>query len=395
MTPIEIVDERVQCQVDGCGFRSHSLLEHLHSAHDLSPIDYIAKHPGAETLSATALRAFENRGSKRVAAPVATDLTVNLMGIDVPVDAAVESNVCKDLPEGYMFPTKGKAAAVFKRTVMALARGRNVFLWGMPGTGKDALCHAFSSYTRRPVAELTFKPGVDISPWFYARSIDADGTGWEYGHLWNVLVNGVEGRDGKFRAALVVLSDVDRADTAQAEWFRILCDSMGGRLLDPHGKMVPLFPGTQFVCTANSCGSGDARGRMASANPIDASVLDRLGRKIEAAYMDWEDESKILRGKFPGLSESAPDIFNQLGNATQTLRSAIDKEELYAEFTHRGLVEVLSECQDIVHFDPKVPANLLKQGFRAWLDGLDADSRLVAKRLVDPHLKGGALDGDF
>ena len=55
---------------------------------------------------------------------------------------------------------------------------------------------------------------------------------------------------------------------------------------------------------------------------------------------------------------------------------------------------MLSECLDITHYSPKVPANLLKQGFRAWLDGLDTDSRLVAKRLVDPHLKGGSLD-DF
>jgi MoxR-like ATPase len=189
------------------------------------------------------------------------------------------------------------------------------------------------------------------------------------------------------------MSDVDRADSAQAEWFRILTDSIEGRILDPHGKMVPIFPGTQFVCTANSCGSGDARGRMASANPMDASIMDRLGRKIESTYLDWEDEERVLRAKFPRVAELAAEVFPSLGSATQSLRKAIEAEEIYAEFTHRGLCEVLGECDDILHYldGRKIPENLLKRGFRAWFDGLDADSHLTAKRLVDPFLKGGAF----
>jgi len=390
-----VTDDRVPCAVEGCGFRSHSLLAHVAEVHGLSPVDYLSAHPGAATLSERALAAWEARkSSNRRAASLATELTVRMMGIEMPIDAAVNEDRCLPLPDGYMFPTKGKAQRVFKRALIALSRGRNAFIWGMPGTGKDALVHAFSAFTRRPVVMVTFRPGTDLAPWFYTRSIDAAGTGWEYGHLWNALTEGIEGRDGVRRAPLVLLSDIDRADSAQAEWFRILTDSISGRILGPDGSMQPLFPGVQFVCTANSCGTGDARGRMASANPMDASILDRLGRKIEAAYMHWDDESEILRGKYPTVAEEAPEVFTQLGNATGAVRRAIEKEEIYAEFTHRGLCEVLAEAEDILHYSSSVPVNLLKQAFHAWLDGLDADSRLEAKRLIDSHIVGGALSDE-
>jgi len=394
--PLTVTDDRVSCAVTGCEFRSHSLLDHVIEAHDLTPADYVVAHPGAATVSKKALEAFNERTSvTRRAIPAATDLTIKMMGLEMKVDAAVGAEHCLPLPDGYMFPTKGKARKVYTRAIMALARGRNAFIWGMPGTGKDALVHAFSNILRRPVVMVTFRPGTDLAPWFYTRSIDKDGTGWEFGHLWRALTEGILGRDGERRAPLVLLSDVDRADSAQAEWFRILTDSISGRILGPSGEMVPLFEGTQFVCTANSCGTGDARGRMASANPMDASILDRLGRKIEASYMHWDDEGVILRNKFPVVAERCPEVFDQLGNATKAIRSSIDKEDIYAEFTHRGLCEVLAEADDILHYsEGRVPAHLLKKAFHAWLDGLDADNRFEAKRLIDSHIVGGSMDDD-
>jgi hypothetical protein len=394
-----VLDDRVTCAVPNCGFKSHSLLDHLVEAHGLTPSEYVEAYAGAATVSERLLKAFEAAKARvtRKAVPVATELKVSLMGLPVPVDAHMPETTCLPLPSGYMFPTKGKAQRVFKRALMALIRGRNVFIWGMPGTGKDALVHAYSAFARKPTVMVTFRPGTDLAPWFYTRSIDNDGTGWEYGHLWSALVHGVEGRDGKRRAPLVLLSDVDRADSAQAEWFRILTDSISGRILDPHGNMVPLFTDEwgnrpQFVCTANSCGTGDARGRMASSNPMDASIMDRLGRKIEATYLHWDDESAILKAKFPRVAEKAPALFNELGNATAAVRTAIEKEEIYAEFTHRGLCEVLSEADDLLHFSNRVPNNLLKSAFMAWTDGLDSDNRFEAKRLIDAHVTGGALE---
>lgn len=410
--PIEVSDNRVACKVPECKFKSHSLMDHVVVSHGISVEKYLEQFPGSPTVSKDFIDQMENGSleDKRVrkAAPPATALSVSLMGVNLKVDVGVNPLDCLMLPDKYRPPTKGKAKGAFLRALMGLARGRNVYIWGLPGTGKDAFVHCYSALTRKPTVMVTFRPGYDISPWFYSRRIDEKGTGWEYGHLWNALVNGIKGKDGKTRAPLVLLSDVDRADEAQAEWFRILTDSISGRILGPDGRMQELITDDfgqrpQFSFTANSCGTGDERGRMTSASPIDASILDRLGRKIQAHYMDWEDEVEILRAKYPRLSEMYPEdtkngLFDQLGRVTKSLRDAIDKQEIYAEFTHRGLCEILNECDDIVEYTPvgrKVPDNLLKRGMRAWLDGLESDAQFEARRLADPHMTGGALgDGD-
>jgi hypothetical protein len=143
---------------------------------------------------------------------------------------------------------------------------------------------------------------------------------------------------------------------------------------------------------------------MASANPMDASILDRLGRKIQAEYLDWADEGRVLMSKFPLLAEKTPGIFfdqrgeiGSLGRATEALREAVFRGNLFAEFTHRGLCEILSECEDILRFrypGKDAPSNLLRLGFRAWVEGLDPDTQLEARRVIDPHIKGGALSDD-
>ena len=45
-------------------------------------------------------------------------------------------------------------------------------------------------------------------------------------------------------------------------------------------------------------------------------ILDRMGRFVEFTHMHWDDESAILRSKFPALVEAAPAIIDQLGKAT-------------------------------------------------------------------------------
>lgn len=346
-------------------------------------------------ISPEVFSAWRNRTVKtRRPAPGLDHLVVDVGGFKAPVDPGVSGMDCLPMPGGYRFPTKGGAKSASERVLMALLKGRHCFIHGMPGTGKDAIVHAFSALTRKPCLMVTFRPGTDLAPWFYMRSYADGSSGWKYGALWQALTQGIVGTDGKARAPMVLLSDVDRADSAQAEWFRILTDSISGRILGPDGKMHPIFPGTQFVCTANSCGTGDSRGRMTSANPIDASIMDRLGRAVEFTYLSWDDEVQVLREKFPVLVEKAPDVLVQLQGCCEVLRKAISNDELYGEFTHRGICEVLTECQDRVELLGKVEKGLLSRGFKAWLDRLDADNRLAAKRLLDPYMKGGALNED-
>jgi MoxR-like ATPase len=357
----------------------------------MTPEAYLDAHPGALTVSMAAMGAFDRKmkGRRRTVAPEVTELTRDLIGVVCRIDHGIRLRDCLPLPWGYAFPTKGKARTAYQRALLALAKKRPVFIWGGPGTGKDAVVHAYSTYTRTPAFVYTFTPGTEVKRWFYSREITEAGTDWSYGTLWNAIVNGVLGTDGVARPALILFSDVDRGTPEQIEEFRLTLDTTSKRIVGPTGEVHTLFPGTQFAFTANSCGTGDETGRMSSQR-MDASILDRMGRFVEFTHMHWDDESAILRSKFPTLVEAAPDLIQHLGWATDKIRAAIESEELYAEFTHRGLCEVLAECDDVLWLsDGTAPANLLKRGFSAWLHRLDKDSRTIAMRLIDAVVPGG------
>ena len=192
-----IVDTRVECRE--CGFLGFSLVAHVGDKHG-GIAAYQAAHPDAPVVSEELIKEHLRPAPKARRAAGSDTLALDMMGMTVPVDAGTNPDDCLPLPGGYQFPYKGKAKAAASRALVAMYRGRNVFIHGMPGTGKDALVHAYSAKARRPVVMVTFRPGTDLAPWFYVRSIGAEGTGWDYGHLWRALTEGMLGRDGKRRA---------------------------------------------------------------------------------------------------------------------------------------------------------------------------------------------------
>ncbi len=394
---LRIVDGRVECQEPGCDFKSHSLLDHLIEIHGMSVDNYLSKHPSAATVSNALITGVKDKrkGRRRTPASTLEHLSHDMMGVTCPVSIQITADQCLPKPDGFQWPTKGAALRCNQRVVLGLRRKKAVFYWGPSGTGKDAAISAYCSDTRTPSLVYCFTAGTDVKRWFYSREIGKDGTSWSYGRLWHAIVNGVEASDGTRVPALILFSDVDRGTPDQLEEFRLVLDTTSKRIVGPTGEVHTLFPGTQFAFTANSCGSGDVDGRMSS-RAMDASLLDRMGRFVEAAYMDWADEGKILRGKFPGLCLAAPLIFDELGAASVAIRAAIAGTsgiDLEADLTHRGLCEILAECDDLLWLAGSggVPSGLLKKGFKAWLDRLDPDNRLIAKSLIDAHVTGGTF----
>lgn len=391
-------ESSITCQVAGCQYEDpHWLGEHLATAHGMSPAAYLATYPGARVASDTLKKRVESVAGKvrRALPPEPSKLTVNFAGLHFPVHPGVPEEACLPMPANYHLPMYPPLSLDVMNCLVALFNGRSIYVWGLPGTGKDALFHAFSAQTRRPAIIKQVIPGSDIESWFFSRGFNEHGTHWEEGDVLKALRDGYVCEDGTRVPYLLLCSDLDRADRAQAEYLRLITDSIRCRVSGPTGTVYNLLPGTQVVATANTAGGGDERGRMISANPLDASILDRFERKFEFHSMNWRDEEPIVKAKFPYLVERAPGVFAQMGKATEAIRKAIEGEELHAEFSHRALCAVLGHAEDLLRASQggKPPANLLKQAARAWWDGLpDRESRMKARACMDPHIKGGMVN---
>jgi MoxR-like ATPase len=323
---------------------------------------------------------------------------VSILGFEFEVQNHVNQENCLTFPVSYRVPTYGGLATDLESILVALTNQRSLYVWGPPGTGKDAFFHAFSHLTRTPALLFQITPGADIQSWFFTRAFSAEGTFWEEGALLKALSKGCPTAKGPV-PYLILLSDFDRADISQAETLRLIMDSITGRVMGPGGVSYPVFPGTVIVATANTPGGGDFQGRYISSNAIDPSLLDRFDRKVKIRRMDWRDENLVVQSKFPQLHAEFPDLLESIAPIAMKLRLAIDDGVLLAEFSHRSVCSVLGHAQDThkSRSQRNLPAlsshALLKLGFRIWLDGLpDLKNREAADKILDPYLRGGTLD---
>ena len=391
----------LKCAV--CGHEEPDFLgQHLLEAHGLTSDQYVAQHAGALVASERLIKLVKTGTPERKHPPAADSLCIKPHKMfSLPVNIQVPATACLPMPDHYRLPSIGQLAKDVEHALTALWKGRTMYIWGLSGSGKDALFHWYSAATRTPALERQIKPGADIQSWFYNRGFNKDGTSWEEGPLLKALRDGYEIRDASGTVVkripyLILFTDFDRVDRSQAEHLRLILDSIQGRVEGPEGRTWPVLKGTRIVATGNTAGSGDSRGRYTSAGVMDASLMERFDRVFKFTWMDWVDEAEILQDKFPVILKEYPGLIEPLGRVVMALRTAILKDELFAEFSHRSACTVLGHAQDCLEArnDKKAlgDKSLLTVGFRPWLDRLPDDvAREFATKLMDPHVKGGML----
>ena len=110
--------------------------------------------------------------------------------------------------------------------------------------------------------------------------------------------------------------------------------------------------------------------------------------------MDIRDEEPILRAKYPALAARFPDLIPTVMRATTAIRDAVEKDEVFMDFGHRTVSNWMDAISvESTFYNGKDAAKVIRAGLQDVLAGCpNEDTREAVKRLVDPHLKGGAVD---
>lgn len=318
-----------------------------------------------------------------------TPLTEN--GMTLPqfgdVDLRVPKEDCLPMPSCYRLPKSGVLADDVHDCLAALHGGANVYIHGLPGSGKDALIHAYSSVKRIPAKVFQIMPNMDIQPWLFSRAFNKEGTFYEEGALLKALRDGYTSpRTGEKIPYLILISDFDRATPDQAEILRMILDSIEGRIQGAEGKMHSVLKGSQVIATGNSAGSGDMRSRCVSSQLMDASIMDRFDAVFEFRWMEWSDESLIIKEKFPNLVEKFPSCFDLIGKAVQKIRERIHKGEIFFELSHRGVCRWFRQVESLARMGYD-KTDILRRSFRVLSDAApNSEVSLALTRLVDAEL---------
>lgn len=375
-----------------CGHLAHNLCGHLMEAHGMDESEY-----DGETVSPALDAAFaaHAKGRKRTPVTGSHKLTTKFAGVELPVNTDVPLEACLPLPEGYSVPRYGKLAAAVETVTKRVMGGkvRPVWVWGPPGTGKDAVIWAISAKTRTPAVTFNISPSADVEGWIAVRALSDKGTHWEEGALLKALRDGYVTPSGRRVPMLIILSDLDRATRAQMEPLRAILDSLGGRIQGPDGRVHKVLEGTRIVATANTSGGGDTTGRYTS-TPVDTSLMDRVTFKVAFANMDSRDEEPIIRAKYSALCARFTEVAPTVMRATTAIRDAITKGDLYMDFGHRTVCAWLDAIENEASFyTGRDASKVIRAGLQDVLAGCpNDDTREQLKLLVDPHLRGGAVE---
>lgn len=316
--------------------------------HGLSESDFRAQYPDHPLVSAEEALNFYGAIPVPYTRPAKVDgLRVRVGLYDLPFHADVPKDACLPSPPNYRVPQHGALAAAIQDAILAFRSGKSMFIHGPPGSGKDGLVHYLSAVTRRPGMIFQIQPGAQIRNWFFVQQFNTEGVYYQEGSLLKALRDGYTTPSGKVIPYLILLTDFDRADRSQAEYLRLVMDSIEGRVMGPTGQVYHVLPGTTVVATANSAGAGDESGRLVSTNPIDSSILDRFQRMFLFPWLEWEDEREIALEKYPWV-KGHEGLLTTLGQVTYKVRESINNGSLPAEYTHRGLCNTLEAWRDML-----------------------------------------------
>ena len=382
---VDVVDNVIKCLV--CNELVPDFLhDHLLTSHGKTVFEYSRDFPTSPVMLNGPP---ELKNPTRSLPPNPDNLTVRFGSSDFHVNHDVSPDDCLPFPEHYVVPNHGSSREDLQHVSVSLKHNRSIYIWGMPGTGKDACIHAWSAMTRTPAVIRQISPDTDVESWFFSRGVNNGSTVWEEGELLLALRDGYLTSTGRRIPYLILLSDFDRAELNQAEHIRMITDSIMGRVKGPAGRVYKVMPGTIIVATANTSGGGDERGRMLSSRPLDASLTERFQRKYQVHWMDWKDESQVLMAKFPKVFGAYPGLEPKLLTVTKSLREMVTNGELHGEFTHRSLCDILSHVSDIMAESVTTPSfSVIGYASRVWTDGLpDEENRLLAKKVLDAHFK--------
>lgn len=375
----------MQCCV--CNEETRWLIPHL-TQHGLTEDQYRVQYPGAETSSpdfwiSAHIKHYIKSPTRT---PVlTTPKRIQIGGVKLDILEDVPQEVLLPSPPQYRLPECGALGSKITDALIAWKHHRSMYIYGPPGSGKDGFVHYLSHATGCPALIFQIQPGTSIKNWFFTLGFSQEGSRYDEGVLLKALRDGY----GPERIPyLILLTDFDRADKNQAEALRLIMDSIEGRVQGPLGETYRVVPGTRVIATANTAGGGDERGRMVSARPIDASLLDRFERVFYFPWMEWQDEHPIICSKFPGITKY-PELLAGIGKATTALRKAVADEKLYGEFSHRALCGWVSSILEILEETHDTKGVVRRAAEVSFIDKFPTKAtREAALLLIDPFFKG-------
>lgn len=287
------------CKV--CKREEHILVDHIVKKHEMSPVDYLDKYPGAALWSSYGLAVIKrlNTESAVIAATPRPKRKVALKklfpqfglrkGYEITGDYAIfdtAGELTPTLDKTYLFPEE--QTLDFLTIIEKTIRNR-IYIKGWSGTGKTTLVFNIAALVNAEVMEWNAdsfqQRGSLIGQW----TVRNGETFWEDGILPRAMKRG----------CWLVINEMDMLDPHTTNILKpALEDPARLTILEHHGEVVHAHPDFRVIATANTWARGDDTGMFVNTHVQSDADARRWSVRIALDYMEKEAECQMLRNIF-------------------------------------------------------------------------------------------------
>lgn len=250
--------------------------------------------------------------------------------LSFPVPTFEWSGKHKDVPkidETYQFRVVHLLALL-----QALAKGKNVWMYGHTGTGKSTLLAQVAARLGWPVTRINLDSGIERTDLLGKTELVL-----EDGKQVTKFIDGIVVKAMR-QGHILLLDEVDfgRSDVMYA--LQRILEGNGVQLMEgEHRELVVPHPNFRVVATANTKGQGDEHGMYQGAGVQSEAFRDRFTIWLEIDYLPEDQEKQVLKAGVPSLKDEVVAKMVQFANE---IRASFKKGQILQTLSPRSLVEM-------------------------------------------------------
>lgn len=321
-----------------CGHKAHILIQHISDEHDMSPEEYVAKHPGAPVVSTIAQKKLEEiqtkKRNQRAKFDVRKFFGVKLKSVESTLGWMEPWDNTPAIDEDYVFDKK-----LLNTILYSLSENQKLLLVGPTGSGKTSCPTQVCARLNLPFYKMSFDGEIGRSE-FVGQYIltGPDKMDFIYGVLPRAMKEG---------ATLIL----DEWDMMRADITGVLQSVLeGGNLtILETGEVIKPHKDFRVIATANTTGAGDETGLYAGTEIQNYAARDRWNLCREVDYPDAKIEKKIILKK-TGIGAFAKEngadakgLMDKFLRCADLVREGFKKDEITCTMSTRTLVNIATQ----------------------------------------------------
>lgn len=324
-----------------CSFESDYLIDHLQKEHDLSVEEFRTIHGFNDLLFDPKFYDLldQERKSKNIQREGNLVKKSYFSLFDIKVEKLHFNSRRKFVPEldnAYYFPKCSRWAMI------AIKERKNVFLTGLPGTGKSSLIMQIYARLNRSLYHISSFGDLTYEHLIYKDElkVNPENGKVETRPQYGTIIQSMLDKENK---AGLLFDEISFADSRVLQALQPLLEGSTRYLTIPEtGEIIRAHPDWVFFATDNTKGQGDEFGMFSGAENMNFALLNRFPIFLELDYLPLDVEEKVLKEKIEQQGIDLPlEVYKRAMQVTRLLRNGVKSNKYYMTFSIRDVYEWL------------------------------------------------------